>query len=304
MSDHLRTFDKPQFSFVIFASPKSGTTWLQRLLSFHPSVLCAESRAFGDYYHPNPFSNPHLTVEKYISILSNYYAPAVTGLKNADTAFYKNLLFNVLDTFATTSLRATGKTIYGEKLTPYRGTASNAIKVMHEYNPEMKFVNLVRDGRDVIVSGASQWLNLRLRRASPEEKETYEKALSQRMILDEDFKMFQDLWSEAAEAGLVAKALFNNYLHVTYEQFVADPIIEATRLLQFLGADASPAQVSACVESNSFKQLSGGRERGEEDLNNFFRKGVAGDWKQWFTPEQERVFAEQSGSLLTKLGYA
>jgi hypothetical protein len=299
-----RLSDTPRLSFLIFASPKSGTTWLQRLLSSHPDVLCAESRAFGDYFASNPLSNPHLTLEKYIATLSRYYAPAVDGLRESDTDFYRHLLFNTIDTFAATSLIATGKRIYGEKLTPYRGTASHVVDVLHDYNPEVRFVNLLRDGRDVIVSGAAHWLNLRAAGAPDAEKPQYERALASRAIPESEFELFLDHWTDAAQAGLTARRLFAHVHDVRYEGFLADPIGSATALFRFIGADAGEAVVARAVESASFAAMSGGRSRGEEDPRSFFRKGVAGDWASWFTPEQRERFDARAGALMRQVGYA
>ena len=50
-------------------------------------------------------------------------------------------------TFAQRIYGATGKRVSGEKLTPYRHTAAHAVDVLHDYNPDVRFVNLVRDGR-------------------------------------------------------------------------------------------------------------------------------------------------------------
>jgi hypothetical protein len=61
--------------------------------------------------------------------------------------------------------------------------------------------------------------------------------------------------------------------------------------------------VRRCVESASFERLSRGRQRGEEDPSSFFRKGIAGDWQNVFTEEDKRVFKEEAGDLLIKLGY-
>src|SRR3954471_1521725 len=88
-----RLFKEPQVSFFIFASPKSGTTWMQHLLSRHPETVCGESRAFGDYYEHHPLSSPHPTPEKHLTILSHHFAPSVGGLGPTDTAFYRNTLF-------------------------------------------------------------------------------------------------------------------------------------------------------------------------------------------------------------------
>jgi len=46
-----------------------------------------------------------------------------------------------------------------------------------------------------------------------------------------------------------------------------------------------------------------GRKQGEEDRSSFIRKGIAGDWKNHFTPETARVFNELAGDMLIKLGY-
>ena len=97
------------------------------------------------------------------------------------------------------------KSIYGEKFTPYVTTAEHALELLHEYHPGIKFVNLTRDGRDVIVSGAAQWLNHRLRRAPAGEKAAFEKALKNHAILPEDFEMFLGYWTEAVTAGLKAR---------------------------------------------------------------------------------------------------
>jgi Sulfotransferase domain len=57
------------------------------------------------------------------------------------------------------------------------------------------------------------------------------------------------------------------------------------------------------VEENSFEQLTGGRQRGTEDSNSFFRKGMAGDWKHYFTKDDKQVFKQEAGELLIRLGY-
>ena len=87
------------------------------------------------------------------------------------------------------------------------------------------------------------------------------------------------------------------------EEFVADPISQAADLFGFLGLDASPGVVGSCVEATAFDKLSGGRQRGEEDPNSFFRKGEVGDWKNWFTGEHLELFERRAGSLHRALGY-
>jgi hypothetical protein len=90
---------------------------------------------------------------------------------------------------------------------------------------------------------------------------------------------------------------------VRYEDLLSRPEEEVRRLLEFLGAGADDETVRRCVNAASFEKLSRGRERGEEDPTSFFRKGVAGDWRNTFTEQDRRVFEEMAGDLLAQLGY-
>ena len=41
-------FNKSHSNFII-ASPRSGTTWMSKMLNAHPNIFCVERRLFGDY---------------------------------------------------------------------------------------------------------------------------------------------------------------------------------------------------------------------------------------------------------------
>jgi hypothetical protein len=194
--------------------------------------------------------------------------------------------------------------MYGEKLTPYKHTAAHAVEMLHRYNRDLRFVNLVRDGRDVIVSGASHWLNLRLRQADDAGKAAWEQRIFARSIYGEDFDNFLDYWTDATTAGLGARAFFEHVLDVRYEDLLADPVGGARELLDFLGVDAGAAAVTQCVEAASFKAMSGGRNQGDEDRHSFFRKGIAGDWKNWLSKAQLETFEKRAGQLMRRAGYS
>lgn len=57
------------------------------------------------------------------------------------------------------------------------------------------------------------------------------------------------------------------------------------------------------VYSNEFSRLTKGRRQGDEDIRSHFRKGVSGDWKNYFTTEHRKFFKEKYNDLLVKLGY-
>jgi sulfotransferase family protein len=57
------------------------------------------------------------------------------------------------------------------------------------------------------------------------------------------------------------------------------------------------------VETRRFERMSKGRPRGEEDVSAHLRKGVAGDWRNYFTEPVKDVFKERWGPLLVSAGY-
>lgn len=57
------------------------------------------------------------------------------------------------------------------------------------------------------------------------------------------------------------------------------------------------------LKAKSFERLSGGREKGEEDVTSHYRKGVPGDWVNHFTPAVKEEFKDRFGEVLVKTGY-
>jgi len=111
-------------------------------------------------------------------------------------------------------------------------------------------------------------------------------------------------WAKTVrEARDTAPLLGDRYLEVRYEDLVSDVRSHLKRVLDYLGAVADEETVQACAEGASFEKLSRGRNRGQEDAQSFFRKGVADDWKNHMTPEQIKRCDVRSGGLLQELGY-
>ncbi len=291
----------PRVRFVIFASAKSGTQWMQQLLGAHPQVHCAETRAFGEHFDPDSPSAVHITLDTYCSILSRYHqTPLGAGASGDAAVYFRGLSFNLLDTIAETSLRTAGKTIYGEKITPYLGTAARVVERLAAYNPELRFVHLTRDGRDVIVSGLA---HQRLVHRGTAKGERLERAVADRRVPREMLAFFTALWTQSVGAGIEAKKVFGRHLQLRYEDALEDTPGQVRRLFEFIGADADDTTVQQCVRDASFEAMSGGRRRGQEDSESIVRKGVAGDWRRWLTDEQAAWFDERAGELMDVLGY-
>jgi Sulfotransferase domain len=62
-------------------------------------------------------------------------------------------------------------------------------------------------------------------------------------------------------------------------------------------------QVREAVMACRFERLTAGRPRGREDIAAHERKGIAGDWRNHFTPRITREFKARFGDLLVATGY-
>ena len=71
----------------------------------------------------------------------------------------------------------------------------------------------------------------------------------------------------------------------------------------FPNSALSPLEIGKIVENNSFRKLSSGRNPGQVDETSHYRKGVSGDWRNYFTNEHKKYFKDQYGDLLIILGY-
>jgi len=125
-----------------------------------------------------------------------------------------------------------------------------------------------------------------------------------------------------------------NILEVRYETLVAEPLATFTRIYRFLGIRVPALDPLAMVHllqrygqqkvrgqlthkrtefpqialwlllrRHAFERKSGGRLRGAENVTHHYRKGVAGDWQNYFTPRVKGAFKHCYPNLLSKLGY-
>ena len=71
----------------------------------------------------------------------------------------------------------------------------------------------------------------------------------------------------------------------------------------FSKASISRSYLQKLLDAYSFDKLSEGRRKGMEDQHSHYRKGAAGDWKNYFKAAHKERFKEHYGPLLIKLGY-
>jgi len=90
---------------------------------------------------------------------------------------------------------------------------------------------------------------------------------------------------------------------VRYEDLLEDGPSALGRVLSaYLGEPVDESRVREAYARYHFRNVTG-RRPGEEDRASFARKGVAGDWKNHFTPDACDIFMRHAGDLLVELGY-
>lgn len=305
--------------FFVVGLQKSGTTWLMRMLDAHPEILCkGEGRFFGKGWRqesvkqtdakrpPGSLYNAILDAE----YLRLWIERSVWSRDDDAVEHVGNLLRMMIGYFLMGELSKTGKRMVGDKsplLTP------DTIKEISGVYPEARVIHIIRDGRDAAVSAVHHSWNFGKRhsvRISAKREAYHENAGGLRearesLFAGSSLRRMAAEWD--ARVGRTIEdgpaLLGDNYTEVRYEDLLEKPEEEMARLLGFLGAEKGVMTVRRCVNAASFEKLSKGRRRDEEDATSFFRKGVAGDWKNVFTARDRRVFKKEAGGLLVRLGY-
>ncbi len=93
------------------------------------------------------------------------------------------------------------------------------------------------------------------------------------------------------------------HIHVVrYEDLIKNTAIQLTEIIKFLNLYIFQSHIQAVVTQNSFKSITG-RESGTEEKASHKRKGIIGDWKNYFTDASCQLVQKHQGKLLRRLGY-
>lgn len=147
--------------------------------------------------------------------------------------------------------------------------------------PRARLIAIYRDGRDVLVSDRFFTADYHGQQFS------FEKGVRN--------------WRLDMENHLCA-ADRHGLFACSYEELLADGERVVRDLLGFLELPAGDEVVSDLIARSSFRFYAG-REPGQEDRHRFYRKGIAGDWRNHFTGEHKAVFKQLAGDMLVTLGY-
>jgi len=272
--------------FFLTGAPKSGTTWLGKLLDAHPEISCRGEACvhhFGQrLVEASKSYNELLAKRRAVITDANDFPPMPWPDVMTMMRTFIGLRFEAIADPAKPGLR-----FLGEKDPEH----ALHFKELDQLFPEARFLHIIRDGRGVFISAWHH--NVRSKDAN-----------LQRLGFDDFLDITAKEWAGRVRRARAGAALLGErYFEVRYEDLVADPTAWMRRVLEFLGAAADETTLQACIEAASFENLSQGRKAGEEDKTSFFRKGDPDDWKTQLTGPQIQHFNALSGGLLAELGY-
>ncbi len=194
--------------------------------------------------------------------------------------------------------------------------------------------HVIRDPRDMIVSGYFSHKNSHP--AHPDFNPWMVEHRARLQACDREDGLIQEIDYSSAYFEHMRSWDYHHprVLETRFEVLTRNPRQEFARILEFIGIELVPEgkmqrawrrlaswsgrlltrsdcpiyrvcarHLHDILDQQSFRQLSGGRAVGQEDAHHHFRKGVAGDWRQHFTPRIKKVFKDRFGDLLLQLGY-
>lgn len=253
---HRRFADRyPQKVLFVAGLPKSGTTWVEKMLAsfpgFHelliPEVAAHELATGGSH----DFELPDRMFDRFGNML------------------------------VLTKMHC-------------HGSPHNA-RVLRDAG--VRYVVLFRDLRDVAVSN---YFYVRNTPWHPEYPRYHGKSVQEGLIVfaERTLPAYVD-WVRSWDANRDP----DRSLVFRYEELLGDDLGCLRRMAALFELPGSDAELRAIAERNSFKAMSGGRERGQESGTSFQRKGQAGDWRNHFTPEITHAYKRVLGDFLVEFGY-
>lgn len=299
---------------------KSGTTWLTRMFGQHPACVSTGERKLLVRAGRNPGLLSPLFDDQFFM---DWFRQSTFGMNRPEGGDVRYDLARLLSDYL--QCRAFQRRPWGPNLSDeqcpshivekialnQRDDALTLMRSIPRMYPGARFVHIVRDPRDVVVSGMfHRYRNLieagtynwlvryldccRTTGKRPDDEDSVRVAALASNIAQR--------WSSCVEIFLGNQSV--EMTTVKYEDLITNVKLHLTTLFESAGLDNSLTIVEKAVEKTDFRSLSGGRERGTDDPLSHFRKGVAGDWRIYLHDQVANRIVNQAETVMRKVGYS
>jgi sulfotransferase family protein len=264
-----------KFIFILGA-PRSGTTWLHRIMSEHEQVASTpgvELTFFTNYLPP--------LVERWQTEQNNLENKGWT--KGLPYLWSQNEFNEFINDFFS---KVYGKLIEKKENTTHivdkNPAYSNQVNLIHHCLPDAKFIHIVRDGRDVAVSMISA---------------------RKRMGFGPD-NIFDAsrFWKKSIINSQKAKNLGkDNYLEIKYEELLKNEFEYLKQIFFFCGLKTDDDFLKTIINKYNYRSNPVSSPNPEAKKIRGQKKVV---WKDKLRPIEKYIFYKISGRLLHQLNYS
>ncbi|MBV9328761.1 MAG: sulfotransferase [Chloroflexi bacterium] len=283
-------YDGGNLVFVV-GCPRSGTTWVQRLLASHPCIRTGQESDLFDMY-----VGPLLrTWQHELRVDSSGRGAVGLGCYFTDAEFSQALKSFVLQLLAPMVANLLPGELFLEK------TPSHVLFVpeIHALLPRARFIHVVRDARDTVASLLSA-------------SRTWGRAWAPRRAAHA-----ARTWVTHVEAGRTAQRQLPaaQFHEVRYEALHANGFLELRELTRWLGLQWTDAELRSALDRNSPDAARqghgtpiplGGEFAGSvvKEPAGFIRQARAGTWRQDLRPVDKLEVWRVARSTMARVGYA
>lgn len=163
-----------------------------------------------------------------------------------------------------------------------------------------KKIVIIRDLRDTLVSG---YFSVRYSHALIDDALIVWRKKLDSVSLEEGLLLLIDEWLPSS-AKVQSSWLSAREDIIRYEDLLSKDVeILGDFFINKCGLNLSRKNLEAVIKKHRFAKVTNGRLPGKENIFSHERKGIAGDWKNYFSPLVSKKFNQLYGDLLAQAGY-
>jgi Sulfotransferase family len=266
-----------QFIFIV-GSPRSGTTWLQIMLSAHPSVCTTVELTLFDRYIPSWIKFWNKEQENIEERRLQKGLPFLWS-EGEFLSFLRSFLEKTYEKVVATNPQAT-------HILDKNPNYVFSQETINEFLPRARFIHVLRDGRDVVSSLLAAHRDMGFGPGNVEEAAS--------------------LWRRSVLEAQKGKQFGDRYLVVRYEELLASGPNVLKNIFDFCDLKISHEEVTSIFDAHTFDKMKVRVDMPVEGLEGsikHYRKGKEGSWHEDLSLWQRFIVNEVAGDLLFELGY-